>query len=57
MLFMITLLQFSFIFAWVGIIQKTPLFFIVEIFSAMIGFCSSGLTSTIIAFLCFEFSE
>ncbi|CAD8193730.1 unnamed protein product [Paramecium pentaurelia] len=57
MIFTLTILQFSFIFSWVVISYRTNIYFFFQLFAAMLGFCASGLTSSIVSFLCFEFSS
>lgn len=53
---MMSFMELGYCFAWLSLAMPDVYFF-VQIFAAMVGFCISGLTSTIVAFLTYEFYE
>lgn len=56
LIFMMSFMELGYCFAWLSLAMPDVYFF-VQIFAAMVGFCISGLTSTIVAFLTYEFYE
>ncbi|KAM3142414.1 hypothetical protein pb186bvf_005571 [Paramecium bursaria] len=57
LLFQMSLLQFGFIFVWLIRYQNYYGQIFIEIFCAVVGFCCSSMTSTIISILSYEFTE